>query len=287
MWARRRTNGFDAAIQQRSVVRFLVVAAVILAGLTLAHGAFGRSSGPLTTSSARSENSKQQAAAASSGRTRQGPAAESKGDAAPNELPVGTTICAVLTKTVDAKKAKAGDGVAAKATLAVLSHGKVMIADGARISGHIMKARARSPDNPESEVRIVFERVALKDGGEIPLALTVQAIGYGGLPLPTEGDPGEHSPYPPPLASQEPSSVRHSSAPHPQPQPLETPDIPRGTGNPTNPALDVGSKGVVGMPGLTLSEASGAARGSVVSSSSKNVKLESGSQLILRVIAPE
>jgi biotin carboxyl carrier protein len=292
MWARRQTNGFDAAIRQRSLVLFSVVTAIVLAGATLAHSAFGRSSGRVSASSAQSENSKQQTVPPSSGPATQAPAAESKGDAVPNELPVGTTICAVLTKTVDAKKAKAGDAVAAKATLAVLSHGKVMIADGAKISGHITKASARSFGNPESEVRIVFDHVVLKDGGEMPLALTVQAIGYGGIPLPTEGDPGEHSPYPPPLASQEPSSTRHSSVP--QPQPLETPEIPRagpaehGTASSTtNPALDVGSKGVVGMPGLTLSEASQAPRGSAVSSSSRNVKLESGSQLILRVIAPE
>jgi len=38
------------------------------------------------------------------------------------------------------------------------------------------------------------------------------------------------------------------------------------------------------MPGLALSEGSEPTQGSVISSSTKNVKLETGSQLILRVI---
>ena len=42
-----------------------------------------------------------------------------------DRLEMGTAICAVLTMTVDAKKAKAGDKVVARATLPVMSHGRV------------------------------------------------------------------------------------------------------------------------------------------------------------------
>lgn len=275
--------------------RFVVIVA-ILAGpaLPLVQGASSRSlTQDAAPASAQSEHSKAVTASASSGAATQGTSEQSKSDAAPNGLPVGTTICAVLTKTVDAKKAKAGDEVAAKATLAVLAHGKVIIAEGAKISGHVVKAMARSHGNPESEVNIVFDRAALKDGGEIPLTLTLQAIGYGGVPFATEEDPESSGPYdgPPIFEGQGPTGMRHSNVPRAQTQPLSTPDIPRGgrgesgRANSTAPALDVGSKGVVGMPGLELSEASEAARGSVVSSSRKDVRLETGSQLILRVIA--
>ena len=274
--------------------RFVVLAILTGPVLTFGQGASGSLSAQAAASaSAQSDNSKQQTASPSSGAATSGTPGQSKGGATSNEVPVGTTICAVLTKTVDAKKAKAGDEVAAKATLAVLAHGKVIIADGAKISGHIVKAMARSHGNPESEVNIVFDRAALKDGGEMPLMLTVQAIGYGGLPLAAEEDPETLGPYsgPPTLGPQGPYGVRHSSVPRPQTQPLSTPEIPlggrgeAGTGSLTTPALDVGSKGVVGMPGLELSEASEAARGSVVSSSTKDVRLETGSQLVLRVIA--
>lgn len=301
----RKTEGFDAAIQRRSSIfrlgsifrategkgarrRWAIFAIVAVLSLTLTSGALARfSPQDASATNAQSDKSKQNGEPAPSPAAKPDADKRSKGDAVPHELPVGTTICAVLTKTVDAKKAKAGDGIAARATLAVLSHGKVIIADGAKISGHIVKVTARSRSNPQSEVSMVFDHATLKDGGETPLALTVQAIGYGGVPLTMmQADADASSPFagPPSLVSPIPSGSRHSGVP--QSQPISTPDGPGGRSGESGvgTALDVGSKGVVGMPGLELSEGSEPAQGSVVSSSTKNVKLETGSQLILRVI---
>jgi hypothetical protein len=303
----RQTKVFDAAIQRRSSIFRLrsifraregrgarrlwpIFAILAVLSLTLTSAAFARfSTQDASATNTQSDKSKQNGEPAASPAAKPDAGKGSKGDTVPNELPVGTTICAVLTKTVDAKKAKAGDGIAARATLAVLSHGKVIIADGAKISGHIVKVTSRSRSNPESEVSMVFDHATLKDGGEVPLALTVQAIGYGGLPLTMmQGDMDASSPFagPPSLAGPIPSGSRHPGVPRPQSQPISTPDGPGvRNGEPgIGTALDVGSKGVVGMPGLELSEGSEPTQGSVVSSSTKNVKLETGSQLILRVI---
>jgi hypothetical protein len=208
-------------------------------------------------------------------------------------VPAGTTICAVLTKGIDAKKAKPGDALIAKASLAVVAHGKIVIANGAKIAGRITAVKAHSRGNPASEVEIVFDHVALKEGGTIPLALTVQAIGYGGWPAPEPEDPKAYGPYAPASnASQEGSSpnARHTSGLPPrllpadpadpaQPSPPEFPGREAG-----QPALDAASKGMVRLPGLRLTEGLDEQRGSVISSSTKNVKLERGSELILRVI---
>ena len=49
-------------------------------------------------------------------------------------------------------------------------------------------------------------------------------------------------------------------------------------------ALNNTSKGVVGMPGVALNTASnGATQASIISSANNNVKLESGTQLVLQV----
>src|SRR5215469_12595685 len=303
----RQPEVFDAAIQRRSSIFRLrsifraregkgasrlwaIFAIVAVLSLTLTSGAFARfPTQDASATNTQSDKSKRSGEPAASPAAKPDTGKGSKGDAVPNELPVGTTICAVLTKTVDAKKAKAGDGIAARATLAVLSHGKVIIADGARISGHIVKVTARSRSNPQSEVSMVFDHATLKGGGEVPLALTVQAIGYGGLPLTMmQGDTDSSSPFagPPSLVGAIPSGSRHSGVPRPQSQPISTPDGPgaRSGESGVGTALDVGSQGVVGMPGLALSEGSEPPQGSVISSSTKNVKLETGSQLILRVI---
>lgn len=218
------------------------------------------------------------------------PGSESQGHALMNQLAVGTTICAVLTKSIDAKKAKAGDAISAKTTLPVLSHGKVLIFNGAKITGRITEVQAHSKGHPESEVGIVFDRVALKERASMPLALTVQAIGYVGLPIARGEDPGAYSPYVPTTSGMQGTSspnARHSSVRPGSGGPdsgVVMPVSGRGGSEAARPVLDAGSKGTVGLPELTLTEGSDE-RGSVITSSRRNVKLDRGSELILRVTA--
>lgn len=206
-----------------------------------------------------------------------------------HELPVGTTICAMLAKTVDAKKAKPGDAILARTTMAVLSEGKVLIAEGAKIAGHITSVRASSRGQQGSELGIAFDRVQAKDGSQIPLALTVQAIGSANfLELPQlDPDSFPQNAAPVPGAPDLSSSTSRRSLP-PRIPPAQEPRGPistRGERGATPAVLDAGSKGISDLPGLTLTEGTAANSESMVRSPDKNVKLEGGSQLVLRVIA--
>lgn len=206
-----------------------------------------------------------------------------------NPLPDGTTICVVLDNTIDAKKAKVGDAILAKTTMAVLAHGKVLIATGAKIKGHITEAKPRSKEDTKSEVGIVFDRFVAKDGGELPLPLTVQAIGYGGLSSLVDSDfgPGAHAPYSTAASAASDAAAgtsRRSGFPPPRPESSDGPNVESPGHSDRTPALDAGSKGAVGLSGLTLTEGHDVKHGSVITGTKKNVKLERGSQLILRVI---
>ena len=88
----------------------------------------------------------------------------------------GTTLNAALSQPVDAKKNKPGDPVTAKTTEAVKSEGHVVIPKGSKLIGHVTQCRARSKEEKESALGIVFDRAILKSGQEIPLNLTIQAI---------------------------------------------------------------------------------------------------------------
>lgn len=190
-----------------------------------------------------------------------------------NTLAVGRVIYAELAQTIDVKKVKVGEPILAKATLAVLSHGKILIADGARISGHITQAKARSKKDPESLLGIVFDRAELPDGKELPLALTVQAVGIGSLSR-SPGGLDDDGPLTGPPGFPD-LSARHSN-------PGESSQLkPKVM---TSPALDLGSKGVVGLDGLDLTEATDPAQGSLVKSTTKDVKLANRYELVLRVI---
>src|SRR5439155_2338965 len=84
-------------------------------------------------------------------------------------LDSGSTINATLTKSVDAKKAKAGDEITAKAQNDVRSGGNVVIPKGAKLIGHVTQAKAREKGESESALGIAFDRAVLKNGQEVAL----------------------------------------------------------------------------------------------------------------------
>jgi hypothetical protein len=243
----RRFEGAD--IMKAIVLSLATVALLVGGGVAPASRGQSTSSVPLTTSSA-------------------------------SDLAAGTTICAALANSIDAKKAKPGDAIVARITLPLLSHGKVIIPNGAKITGHVAWAMARSRGSDDSELGIVFDRAVLKDGSELPLSLTVQAIGGESL---SAAD----------LANQEPEQVVDEMKPRldrlygrhvPSSEPPNPPQPDADAREPRHPILDSGSHGAIGLPDLTLTESSDAASGSMVKSLKKNVRLDAGTEILLRVI---
>src|SRR5215475_13090699 len=92
-------------------------------------------------------------------------------------LASGTAANAVLSQSIDAKKNKPGDPVTARTTEATKSDGKVVIPKGAKLVGHVTEAKARTKGQSESTLGVVFDKAVLKSGEEVPLNMTVQAIG--------------------------------------------------------------------------------------------------------------
>ena len=210
-------------------------------------------------------------------------------------IPPGIAIPAELSKSVDAKKVRAGDKIEARVTMDMLSHGQIVVPRDSRVTGHVTEAKPRSKGSPTSTVGIAFDHISLKNGHELSLRTTLQAIGPSleqlQLPLPENGNevPGQGQAPPSMHACNTPSSLSttggsgESAHPDGSPYPAGTPqDVPAGTGasdrSPAS-ALDPQSHGVVGMKGLSLSTSD---QGSVVSSNTHNVHLDGGTQLILR-----
>jgi hypothetical protein len=106
----------------------------------------------------------------------------------------------------------------------------------------------------------------------------VQAVGIGSLErtnhLPGE-DPGALTVAPgfPDLSTPRATGSESSASAVPKAE--------------TSPALDLGSKGMVGLKGLELTEGTDPTKGSLVESTTKDVKLGNRYELVLRVIAPK
>ncbi|MGH9510734.1 MAG: hypothetical protein ACRD2U_01215 [Terriglobales bacterium] len=207
-------------------------------------------------------------------------------------LPVGTTVPARLEKWVDARKSKVGDEVIAKTTERVKSGGRVVIPKGSKIDGHVTQAKARTKEEPTSALGIAFDRAVLKDGSEIPLELTIQAIAPGDIsevpttgliPATAAGSTGGMAPVTGPGASG-PMSDPNAGTLGRTPSPADSVYVP-ADGRSATGELTPSCHGVLGIDDLALlPDTPGSAQGSLIVSQRHNVHLDGRTQLMLRVI---
>jgi len=204
---------------------------------------------------------------------------------APFSIAPGTAFPVSLTKSIDAKKVKTGDLVEARVTVDLKgADGEIVVPKGTTVVGHVTEVQARTKEQKESQLGLTFDHLLMKGGGDMPLPVSIQAIiapsrldadnsagggyapgpggvqpgvggypGGGGVPRPVPGPPGGTAPTPVPSSTQEHASI---------------------TGN---------TQGVVGFSNLKLSPAADPAQGSLISSEKSNVKLDSGTLVILHV----
>ncbi len=219
----------------------------------------------------------------------------------------GTAMNATLSQPVDAKKNKPGDQVTAKTTEATKSEGKVVIPKGSKLIGHVTECKQRSKEEKESVLGIVFDKAILKNGEEIPLNVTVRALaaaqtaaassvgsddlsaGGGAVGSARAGGGGALGGVRS-TAGAATSAATNTAA--------NTGGVAGGAVNSTVNAagtargavgglnaagqLTSTSQGVFGLEGLNLNAAaSNSTQGSLITSTSKNVHLDSGTQLLL------
>lgn len=230
-------------------------------------------------------------------------------NSASGALSSGTTLQAELIKSIDAKKAKSGDEVTARLTQDVKTDGKVVMRKGAKLMGHVTEAQARSKENAESRLGIVFDKAVLKGGQEMAFSGVIQALAppvqgtlsatadeggnlgsgmgsgssmgggrSGGGLAPIGGAASSTLGSAASAAGNTAGSVTNSAT-----AAVNGP-VNQTAGAAANGTFNSATRGVVGLQGLALNTAAaGNAQGSVISSASRNVKLDSGTQMILRV----
>jgi hypothetical protein len=222
-------------------------------------------------------------------------------------LSEGTAMNAALSQPVDAKKNKPGDQIAAKTTQATKSEGRVVIPKGSKLVGHVTECKQRSKEEKESALGIVFDKAILKNGEEIPLNVTIHALAaaqtaaassIGGDDLSAGGGAvgsarasgagalgGVRS-----TAGAATGVVTNTAANAggvaggAVNSTVNAAGVARGAVGGLNAAgqLTSNSQGVFGLEGLNLNAAAAnSTQGSLITSTSKNVHLDSGTQLLL------
>jgi len=171
------------------------------------------------------------------------------GPGAPANRLQGAEMNATLTQSIDARKAKPGDAVSATLTEDVRANGRLLLLRGTTLVGRVTEAQARtrradSGDAPgDSRLGIEFETAVLRDGQEVPINATIQAV-----------------------AAAEPSGSARAGSED---------AAARGT-------LVAGARGVFGIAGVQIvTTAADDGRTPLLVSSTGNVALKSGTQLLL------
>jgi len=241
--------------------------------------------------------------------------------AAANPQAKGSYMLVELTRGLTAKKLKPGDKVKAEVAQDVVSRGKVIIPVETELIGHVTEVCPHDSANQESRLGIVFDRILLKHFRDINFQAVVQAVAPP-APRPSRVDqPSQMLPPSMIVGARDngtapvggmnsaaarrgqastgsnasmsqasstttfPSSitVKQSPSNHADGSSAQLETTPAGT------PMSIGMPlGVRGLKGLSLSTAPSASTpGPVIVSNTDNVKLESGTQILLHVLRVE
>ncbi len=223
----------------------------------------------------------------------------------------GTKINATLATSLDAKHSKPGDEVEARTQEDVKQDGKVVLKKGTHLVGHVTQAQPRAKEQEQSQLGIVFDHAVLKNGQQIPLNASIQALASaesaatastgaddlmasGGATGAARGSArsggglaGGVVSSANATAGSATGSVVNTAATAPVSAGGTLNSATRSTGAvgglTSTGRLASESSGVFGLEGVSLSSAaSSATQGSLLVSSTRNVHLDSGTQLLLR-----
>jgi hypothetical protein len=237
--------------------------------------------------------------------TQAGGQAAAQAQANDSVLPAGATFNAQLDSSLDSKKAKPGDTVKAQTTEPCKLNGKTILPEGAHLVGHVTEASARAKGQAGSSLGIVFDKAVLKNKEEIPLTAGVQAIAVGdsgtaaggpelGGMTSASGNMGGATGGSGMGSSGQASGGTVASTVHNTTTPVvgavsgatrsaDGVDSPGAIGG-LNAAgrLTGNSHGVFGLEGISLNSAATSNAGeSLITSTGKNVHLDSGTKLLL------
>jgi hypothetical protein len=229
----------------------------------------------------------------------------------PNSLALskGTTMNAALASSLDVKKNKPGDRIEARTTQDVKQDGKVVLRKGTRLVGHVTEAQARAKDQTQSQLGVVFDHAELRNGEQVPLNASIQALAAAQSTAQASGDDDLIGSGGGAVSAGGAGVARGGGAVGGTLRTTSSTvsSVGSGVGSTANGAvggtvdaaarstsavgglnasgtLKSNSKGVFGLDGLSLSSAvSSATQGSLIVSSTRNIHLETGTQMVLQV----
>jgi hypothetical protein len=205
--------------------------------------------------------------------------------------PAVSVVFAVLTKSVELKSATAGQELTLRTISDIVVGGAVVVPRGSKLLGRITEVELKGAGAARSALSVVVEKALTKDGAEVPLQAIIVAVAapqdksladdptYGML----------HSAQPKMVATNPGSTGGAGELPHTS-KAASTAEVQAAElqGRTKEPLLlKEDSQGAVGYEGLDLSwRLMAPPPVTVFSTKGKNVKLDAGAQMLLRMAPP-
>jgi len=297
-------------------ITIVVMAGLLAPGLALAQSSAnvqaGASAQSQTDATVQGSRSGEQVSGNSSTSAQTNASANAGKDTA--SLADGTNMSAALKGSLDAKKSKVGDRVEAETTQDVKQDGKVVLRKGTRLVGHVTEVQAREKSQETSRVGVMFEEADMRDGRQIPMHASIQALAATRSAAQASTSAGEDDLFAGGGGGASASAagggavrggglaggaLRTTSS--------TVGGVGTGVGNTAsgvangtvhtatrstdavgglnaNGVLTSDSRGVFGLDGMSLDAAgSSTTQGSLIVSNTRNVHLDSGTQMVLQV----
>ena len=212
-------------------------------------------------------------------------------------LGVGTAFNASLSDTLDTRKTRAGDAVTAEIAEDVSYERCVVLPKGTKVEGHVVRVTSGGRGKAGSAIFIQFDKAMMKDGQEVMLNAGIQALAVGAIaPMPSDSDsPKSAAPHRLPVEDNTGGTGTGKDALvstiYEKPRrTLRTPlpPVPAAEGEFTSDGLfSPESKGAFGRPDLKIyTPTSEGSHGTVLLSARKNMRLDSGTHLLLVIQPP-
>lgn len=202
------------------------------------------------------------------------------------QLPPGATVRITLQKPLDSRKNKPGDQVVAKSVESIKANGHDVLPKGTRIIGHLSGVEGHTKEKPQAFLGIILDRAILKSGREVPVHFLIQAVAPGQgtdapnmslTPATAAGSAGGFGPVAGPLTAGSSSDPNGGT-----PGRIASPESPTADNMTERGELTPGCRGVLRMEGLALVPEY-PTLGSVIVSRNRNIQLDIGTQMMLRV----
>ena len=206
------------------------------------------------------------------------------------DQPRVSMVFAVLTKSLESKSATAGQDLTLQTMSDVIIDGKVIIPKDSKLVGHVSEVATRSKDEPRSVLAIIIDKAVTTDGMEIPLQAIIAAVARPKSDLSSDPTYGMMHSNEPKMIGTGPGSASSTGGLSASSKASSTAAVATANikgGMDETSLLNENSQGADGYEGLSLSwHLMAPPPVTVFASKGNNVKLEAGTQMLLRMAPP-